>query len=63
MSDAPHQTRGFGAARKPANKAPVDRFCISPQLAPPYSDKRSQKAMAASEDYHAGRGYGSSERK
>lgn len=28
------QTRGFGAARKPANVAPIDRYCISPPLAP-----------------------------
>lgn len=49
------QTKGFGAARKPKDVAPIDRYCISPQLAPPYSDRREQRAMAASENYHAGR--------
>lgn len=47
------QTKGFGAARKPKDVAPIDRYCISPQLAPPYSDKREQRAMAESENYHA----------
>ena len=56
MSTQIKQTTGFGAARKPKNVAPIDRYCISPQLAPPYLDKRNQQAMAASENYHPGRG-------
>ena len=47
------QTRGFGAARKPADKAPIDRYCISPQLAPSVLSPRDKTLFARSEDYHA----------
>jgi hypothetical protein len=49
------QTRGFGAARKPANVAPIDRYCISPQLAPSTLSAKDKAVFARSEDYHAGR--------
>lgn len=56
--------RGGTGPKKPA---PVtDRFCISPQLAPPLLTPAAKKAFAASENYHEGRGrggYGSSDRK
>jgi len=50
--------RGWGAAssRNKPDKI-VDRYCLSPQLAPPLVTPRSKKLFAASEDYHAaGRG-------
>lgn len=50
------QTKGFGAARVPPKDKPIDRYCISPQLAPPYLDKRNQTAMRESENYHASKG-------
>ncbi len=34
----------------------VDRYCISPQLAPPMISPQGKKIMDRSEDYHAGRG-------
>lgn len=49
------QTKGFGAARVPAKTAPIDRFCISPQLAPPALSAKDKAVFARSEDYHAGR--------
>ena len=52
------QTRGFGAARKPAPDKPIDPYCISPQLAPPALTPEAKKTFARSEDYHAGRGKG-----
>lgn len=39
------QTRGFGAARKPKDAAPIPPYTISPQLAAPVSDKRTLAAM------------------
>lgn len=52
MSEA-YQTKGFGAARKPSTTGPVqDRYCLSPQLAPPMVTPASKKAFAQSEDYH-----------
>lgn len=47
------QTRGFGAARKPKDVAPIDRYCISPQLAPPALSPSAKAVFARSEDYHA----------
>lgn len=48
------QSRGRGAM-KPLVKRPVeDRFCISPQLAPPPAREPSKSAMMKSEDYHEG---------
>jgi len=49
------QTRGFGAARKPAPDKPIDPYCISPQLAPPALSAKDKAVFAHSEDYHAGR--------
>lgn len=49
------QTKGFGAARKTADKAPIGRYCISPQLAPSMLTPREKEAYASSENYHAGR--------
>lgn len=57
------QTTGFGSARKPKKTAPVDRYCISPQLAPPLVTPASKKMFARSEDYHEGGGYGGGKRK
>lgn len=54
------QTKGFGAARRPKDVAPIDRYCISPQLAPSTLTPREKAVYAATEDYHVGRG---SERK
>jgi hypothetical protein len=50
------QTRGFGAARKPAPDKPIAPYCISPQLAPPALSAEAKKVFSHSEDYHAGRG-------
>lgn len=49
------QTRGFGAARKPADVKPIDRYCISPQLAPSTLTPAAKKAFAGAENYHDGR--------
>lgn len=49
------QTTGFGSARKPKKVAPIDPYCISPQLAPPVVTPESKKMFLRSEDYHAGR--------
>ena len=57
------QTRGFGAARKPANTAPIDRYCISPQLAPSTLTPEAKKVYAEAENYHAGRATKDSGRK
>jgi hypothetical protein len=48
--------RGWGAAQS-RNKPDkiVDRYCISPQLAPPMVTPAEKKAFAASENYHEGR--------
>lgn len=51
MSDG-HQTTGFGAARKPPNKPQIDRYCVSPQLAPSPLTPQAKKAFASSENYH-----------
>ena len=57
------QTRGFGAARKPAKTAPIDRYCISPQLAPSTLTPAAKKLYAEAENYHAGRAVKDSGRK
>lgn len=47
------QTRGFGASRKPAKQGPqADRFCLSPQLAPPALSPAAKTMFAQSENYH-----------
>lgn len=49
------QSRGWGAM-KPLQKKPVeDRYCISPQLAPPPVDPKTRAIMLKSEDYHEGK--------
>ena len=57
------QTKGFGAARKPAPDKPIPPYCISPQLAPPSLSPAAKAVFAKSEDYHAGRGSKDSARK
>lgn len=40
---------------KPLQKRPVeDRYCMSPQLAPPPAREPSKSVMMKSEDYHEG---------
>lgn len=49
----PTEKRGWGIA-KPTSKPTklMDRYCISPQLAPPPVDPATKKMFAKSEDYH-----------
>lgn len=46
--------RGGTGPRKPDKV--VDRYCISPQLAPPVLSPRDKRMFLRTEDYHAGRG-------
>lgn len=48
--------RGWGAAAgKNKPDKIVDRYCLSPQLAPPMVNAREKAAFAASENYHEGK--------
>jgi len=57
------QTKGFGAARRPAPDKPIDRYCISPQLAPSTLTPAEKKLYAEAENYHPGRAGKDSSRK
>ena len=49
------QSRGWGAM-KPLEKRPVvDRYCMSPQIAPPYFNAEQKAKFATEDDYHEGR--------
>lgn len=48
--------RGRGGTGPKKQGVTVDRYCISPQLAPPMISPQGKKIMDRSEDYHAGRG-------
>jgi hypothetical protein len=41
------QTKGFGAARKPKDVAPVPSYCIDPQLVPVTLTPRDKAAYAS----------------
>lgn len=46
----------MGAMRPiPKNKPVIDRYCMSPQIAPPYFSKDESAKFATTEDYHEGR--------
>lgn len=53
----PKDKRGWGAAES-HNKPDriVDRYCVSPQLAPPVLSAEAKKMFAHTEDYHEGKG-------
>lgn len=52
----PSEKRGWGAAEgKNKPDKIVDRYCISPQLAPPVLSARDKKIFANTESYHEGR--------
>lgn len=44
--------RGRGGTGPKKPQTIVDRYCISPQLAPPLVTPASKKMFARSEDYH-----------
>lgn len=48
----PETKRGYGAARTPKYTPPKERYCISPQLAPPLVTPASKKLFDRTEDYH-----------
>lgn len=52
----PQEKRGWGAAQS-RNKPDkiVDRYCISPQLAPSVLSPRDKKMFAETEAYHEGK--------
>lgn len=49
------KSRGWGAMRPIEEKTPIDRYCMSPQIAPPYFSADEKAKFATTEDYHEGR--------
>jgi hypothetical protein len=49
------KSRGMGAMRPIKESTPIDRYCMSPQIAPPYFNAEQKAKFATEDDYHEGR--------